>query len=84
VEPRFALAGADFVAVDTVAATLLGFNPLDVGYLVYAAEDGYGTMNLSRITIAGNSSLEEARFPLKPPPRFERLVQWRDSGSTGA
>jgi uncharacterized protein (DUF362 family) len=79
VEPHFALAGADFVAVDTIAATLLGFNPLDVGYLVYAAEDGYGTMDLSRITIAGNSSLEGARFPLKPPPRFERLTQWRDS-----
>jgi uncharacterized protein (DUF362 family) len=78
VEPRFALAGADFVAVDTLAVTLLGFNPLDVGYLVYAAEDGYGTMDLSRITIAGNSSLEEARFPLKPPPRFEKLIQWRD------
>jgi uncharacterized protein (DUF362 family) len=84
VEPRFALAGADFVAVDTIAATLLGFNPLDVGYLVYADEDGYGTMDLSRITIAGNSSLGEARFPLKPPPRFERLVHWRDSGSIGA
>jgi uncharacterized protein (DUF362 family) len=78
VEPRFALAGADFVAVDTVAATLLGFDPADVGYLVYAAEDGYGTMELSRIRIAGNSSLEDARFLLKPPPRFEKLVQWRD------
>jgi uncharacterized protein (DUF362 family) len=78
VEPHFALAGADFVAVDTIAATLLGFNPMDVGYLVYAAEDGYGTMALSKITIAGNSSLEEAHFPLKPPPRFEALIQWRD------
>ncbi len=76
VEPRFAVAGADFVAVDTVATTLLGFDPQDVGYLVYAAEDGYGTMNLSRITVVG-TPLEEAHFPLQPPPRFERLVQWR-------
>jgi uncharacterized protein (DUF362 family) len=77
VEPRFALAGSDFVAVDTVAATLLGFDPQDVGYLVYASEDGYGTMDLSRITISGNATLEEAHFPLKPPPRVDRLVQWR-------
>ena len=77
VEPRFALAGTDFVAVDTVACTLLGFNPTDVGYLVYAAEDGYGTMELSEIYIVG-TSLEEARFPLKPPPRVETLVKWRD------
>jgi uncharacterized protein (DUF362 family) len=77
VEPRFAVAGADFVAVDTVAATLLGFNPQDVGYLTYAAQDGYGTMDLSSITIAG-TPMAEARFPLKPPPRFEALVKWRE------
>jgi uncharacterized protein (DUF362 family) len=71
------VAGADFVAVDTVATTLLGFNPQDVGYLMYAAQDGYGTMDLSKITIVG-TPMEQARFPLKPPPRFERLVQWRD------
>jgi hypothetical protein len=64
--------------VDTLAATLLGFNPLDVGYLVLAEEDGYGTMDLAKITLTGNSSLADAYFPLKPPPRFETLVQWRD------
>jgi uncharacterized protein (DUF362 family) len=77
VEPRFAVAGANFVAVDAVAATLLGFNLGDIGYLVYAAQDGYGTLDLSQITVTG-TPMEEARFPLKPPPRFARLVQWRD------
>lgn len=76
VEPRFAIAGSDFVAVDTLATTLLGFDPLDVGYLVHAAKDGYGTMDLSRVQING-TSFEEARFPLKPPPRYETLVQWQ-------
>ena len=78
VEPRFALAGADFVAVDTIAVNLLGFDPMDVGYLVYAAEDGYGTMDTAKIEITGNASLEEARFPLAPPPRFETLINWRE------
>ena len=76
VEPRFALAGADFVAVDTTATILLGFNPEDVGYLVYAAEDGYGTMDLAKITIVG-TPMDEARFPLKPPPRIGKLIEWR-------
>jgi uncharacterized protein (DUF362 family) len=76
VEPRFALAGADFVAVDTVATILLGFVPQDVGYLSYAAEDGYGTIDLSRITIVG-TPMDKARFPLKPPPRLAALLAWR-------
>lgn len=47
------MAEADFVAVDTVATSLLGFNLEDVGYLVYAALDDYGTMDLSWITVVG-------------------------------
>jgi uncharacterized protein (DUF362 family) len=77
VEPKIAVAGADFVAVDTVAATVLGFNPQDVGYLVYSAEDGYGTSDLSQIVIVG-TTIAEARFPLKPAPRIGYLVDWRD------
>ena len=77
VEPKFAVAGADFVAVDTVAATALGFNPQDIGYLVYGVEDGYGTGDLSQIEVVG-TSIEEARWPLKPAPRMEVLVNWRD------
>lgn len=77
VEPRFAVAGVDFVAVDTLTTSLLGFDPQDVGYLVYAAQDGYGTMDLAQVRVAGTPP-EEARFPLKPPPRADRLIQWRD------
>jgi len=76
VEPRLALAGADFVAVDTAATTVFGFNPLDVGYLVYAAADGYGTMDLGQVELAG-TPLEQARFPLKPAPRVEILKMWQ-------
>ena len=75
--PKIAVAGADFVAVDTVTATVLGFDPQDIGYLVYSREDGYGLGDLSQIEIVG-ATIEEARFPLKPPPRVETLVQWRD------
>jgi uncharacterized protein (DUF362 family) len=77
VEPRVAFAGADFVAVDAVAATVLGFDPHDVGYLVYAARDGYGTMDLAGIGVAG-SQIAEARFPLEPAPRNDVLIRWQE------
>jgi uncharacterized protein (DUF362 family) len=76
VEPHVALAGADFVAVDSTAATLFGVNPLDVGYLVYAAADGYGTLDLSQIELVG-TPLAQAVFPLKPAPRVEILKMWQ-------
>jgi uncharacterized protein (DUF362 family) len=75
VEPHLALAGADFVAVDTVAAQVFGFDPQEVGYLVYAARAGYGTMDMRQIELAG-VPLAQARFPLKPAPRVEILKQW--------
>ena len=75
--PRIAVAGADFVAVDTVAATVLGFNPRDVGYLTTCVEDGYGTGDLQQIEVVG-TSIERARLALKPPPRMETLVSWRE------
>lgn len=76
VEPRVALAGADFVAVDTVASRLFGVDPQDVGYLVYAAQDGYGTMDMSQIELVG-TPFDQARFPLKSAPRVEILKQWQ-------
>ena len=77
VEPHLALAGADFVAVDTVAAQAFGVDPQEIGYLVYAAQDGYGTMDMQQIELAG-VPLAQARFPLKPAPRVEILKNWRD------
>ena len=77
VYPKIAVAGGDFVAVDTVTATVLGFDPQDVGYLVYSAEDGYGTNDLSEIEVVG-TPIEAARRPLKPAPRMDVLLSWRD------
>lgn len=75
VDLKIAVAGGDFVAVDTVAAKVLGFNPQDIGYLVYSAKDGYGTCDLSKIDIVGDS-IEEARKSLKPAPRMDILLGW--------
>nr|MBC8235892.1 DUF362 domain-containing protein [bacterium] len=48
------VATADPVAADTVGSTMMGFNPLDIDYLYYAAEKGFGAFNSDDITIVGN------------------------------
>ena len=75
--PKFAVAGSDFVAVDTVTATAFGVNPDDVGYLSYCLEAGYGIGDLSKIEILG-TSIEEASWPLKMAPTIETILKWKD------
>ncbi|MFB0546845.1 MAG: DUF362 domain-containing protein [Anaerolineae bacterium] len=77
VDVKVAVAGSDFVAVDTVMAEVLGFNTQDIGYLVYSAEEGYGTCDLSEIEVMG-TPIREARRPLEPAPRMDVLLSWRD------
>lgn len=48
------LASSDLVALDTVAAKLMGFEPGDVHHVRYCAENGLGVSDLSQIGIAGD------------------------------
>jgi hypothetical protein len=47
------LAGADSVAIDSVAAKLMGFDPMEIPYLRMANEMGLGECNPKDIEIAG-------------------------------
>lgn len=47
------LASADSVAIDSVAATLMGFNPMEIPYLRMANERGLGECNVKDIEIVG-------------------------------
>jgi len=59
------IAGTDAVAADAVAAALMGFDPLSIGYLRYAQEAGLGQADLSRIQIVGDP-LSSVRKTLVP------------------
>jgi uncharacterized protein (DUF362 family) len=59
------LASGDPVALDAVAATIMGFDPARIGHLQECAEVGLGTADLSRIEILG-PPLEEVRSPFRP------------------
>lgn len=55
------VAGTDAVAVDAVAATVMGFDPRRIGYLVGAEAAGLGTIDLGRIRIVGDPILAVRR-----------------------
>lgn len=52
-EKNYLLAGADPVAVDAVAAHMMGFDPMEIEYICIAAEQGTGEGDISRIQIEG-------------------------------
>ncbi len=53
VEKDYILAGSDSVALDAVAAKMMGFDPMSIPYLRLAHEDGLGTARPQEIEIAG-------------------------------
>ena len=55
------IAGTDAVAVDAVAAAVMGFDPHAIGYLRYAQEAGLGVADLSRINVVGDSIAQVKR-----------------------
>jgi uncharacterized protein (DUF362 family) len=51
----YLIAGGDSVAVDSVAASMMGFDPDSIGYLRLAGREGLGESRLDRIEIRGAS-----------------------------
>ena len=66
------IAGTDPVAVDAVAASVMGFDPRRVGYLVYAEEAGLGVAKLDAIEVVGDSI---ARVRRRLVPHSNHAVQ---------
>jgi uncharacterized protein (DUF362 family) len=79
VDSRVALASTDFVAADAVAAKLMGFNPLEIGYLQYAGGkygfDPLGTAVLSDVSIIGET-MDIVRRIFKPHYAYSDQKNW--------
>ncbi|WP_165244049.1 DUF362 domain-containing protein [Paludisphaera soli] len=70
------IAGTDPVAVDAVAAAIMGFDPLDVAYLRRAQAAGLGVADLAAITIVGEPWSQVRRNCRRhASDRLLRLVQ---------
>ena len=62
------MAGKDLVAVDAVAATIMGYDPAGIPLIAGAAEAGLGEMDLNNINVVGNRIDEVKR-------RFKRVSE---------
>ena len=79
------IAGTDPVAVDAVAAAIMGFDPLDVAYLRRAQAAGLGVADLAAITIVGEPwSQVRRKCRRHASDRLLRLVSGPDDGGTVA
>ncbi len=59
------LASADQVAIDAVAAQMMGFDPMKIEYIAHATERGLGQGNPREIEIVGMPEVAEERWNFK-------------------
>jgi len=71
---NFILASADSVAIDAIAAKLMGFNPMDIPYIQMCDEMGLGTGSPDNIEIIGED-ISQINFGFKTK---RSLVIWGD------
>jgi uncharacterized protein (DUF362 family) len=69
------LAGTDQVAIDSVAATLMGFDPMQIPYLRMAHERDLGCADVSKIELVGDTARANERWGFKTRKSF---VIWGD------
>jgi uncharacterized protein (DUF362 family) len=74
---RIALAGTDALAADVVAASLMGFDADEVGYLYYCKKMGLGVGNLEQIQIVGNTTMADCARQFRPHGMVHRQRRWR-------
>jgi uncharacterized protein (DUF362 family) len=77
------LAGADPVAIDAVAAAMMGFDPLSIKYIRLAHERGLGCGDLRQIEIAGDADAAAERWRFTGPyarmtfaSRMQHRIYW--------
>jgi len=79
VDWHVAIAGTDGVAVDTLAAHLMGFDPQSIGYLYFCSQDGLGEGDINNLNIVG-TPLEECRHAFRPHQSYQAQLCWKETG----
>lgn len=69
------LASADQVAIDAVAARLMGFQPLDIDYIRLAHERGLGVGDMAEIDLVGDDVSDES-WGFEVGYNFHRFLAW--------
>jgi len=78
IRTNIVMAGEDAVAMDAIAAKLIGYNPADIDYLRMAVARDLGTYDLNRIGIVGDEPDRYYRKWGKPRTWYARCNrEWR-------
>jgi len=80
-EKNVILAAADQVAIDAVAATMMGFDPLSLKFLALAHEKGLGCADPAGIEIVGDTDAAEERWSFQDAAdtfasRGQKAIYW--------
>ncbi|MBN1483823.1 MAG: DUF362 domain-containing protein [Chloroflexia bacterium] len=70
------LASADQVAIDAVAAKLMGFDPLSIKYIRLGHERGLGVGDVRQIEWVGDSDLADEDWQFDVGYNFHRFLAW--------
>ena len=73
---RIALASNDALAADVVTATMMGFDPGEVGYLHYCKRMGLGAGDLDQIPMMGNTTMADCARLFRPHDTVHRQRRW--------
>jgi uncharacterized protein (DUF362 family) len=76
VDLRVAAASVFPVSLDAVMSVVMGFDPLDIGYLYHLHDWGMGIIDLSGIEIAG-LLVDKVKRKFKPHPDFFEMLKWK-------
>ncbi len=74
------LAGSDQVAIDAVAAKMMGFDPMNIGFIRLAHENGLGSGRIDEIEVVGED-IEEVNWNFKSAEntfasKGQKMIYW--------
>ncbi|MFC1642856.1 DUF362 domain-containing protein [Myxococcota bacterium] len=76
VEKNVMLASSDQVAVDAVAAKIMGFDPMSIRYIRMAHQDGLGVGEPGQIEIVGDADIAKENWGFKVGFSFHKFAGW--------
>jgi uncharacterized protein (DUF362 family) len=83
VDHRICVVSTDYVAADTVGATLMGINISDLGYLTYLINGKVGEGDLSKMEIIGEK-VEKLVKKYALPRTAQQQMQWKSPAKVSA
>jgi len=76
VDLRVAAASVFPASLDAVMSAVMGFNPLDIGYLYHLNGWGVGVADLDRIKVVG-LPVEKVKRQFEPHPHYREMLKWK-------